>query len=483
MKLNSIRFAAPALLALGAATPAAAQPQQPPPPLPAQAVRFPAYSESQLPNGLRLLVVENHALPVANVDLYVRSGYASDPQDKLGVAQMTASLLDKGTPTRTSVQIAETVEGVGGSIGAFSGADNLTVSVGVLSDQLNLAFDLLSDVALRPTFPEQELETARAQQIAGLRASLGQPATLASRMFDRQVYGETHPYGRARTPQTVGALTRDDVVAYHRTHFVPSNALLVVSGDVTPAQAQEMARRYFGSWTGGAAPQDAFSTVTSRNGTEIFLVHRPNSVQSSIIVGHRGITADDPDYYAVQVLNMVLGLSGDSRLEEVLRGQHGWTYGARSRYNRLLGGGTYAANTDVRVAVTDSALSELMVQLRRIRDEAVPQAELDRAKSYLVASFPGSVETPAQAASSLANTRLLGLPAEHLTSYPQRIAAVTAADVQRVAREYLQPDEAVIIVVGDATQILERLQAIAPVSVFNVEGAPLDPATLPPAGQ
>lgn len=479
-KPNRIRFAAPALLALGAAVPAVAQ-QQPPAPLPAQAIRFPAYSETQLPNGLRLLVVENHALPVANLDLYVRSGYAADPQDRLGLAQMTAALLDKGTPTRTAVQIAETVEGVGGSIGAFTGADNITLSVGVLSDQLSLAFELLSDAALRATFPAQELETARAQQVAGLRAALGQPATLASRMFERQVYGAGHPYGRQRTPETVTALTRDDVVAFHRAHFVPSNALLVVSGDVTPAQAQEMALRYLGEWTGGPAPTDAFPTLPARDRAEIFLIHRPNSVQSSIYVGNPGVAADDPDYYAVQVLNMVLGLSGDSRLEEVLRARHGWTYGARSRYSRALGGGTYSANTDVRVAVTDSALAELLVQLRRIRDEAVPQAELDRAKSFLVASFPGTMETPAQAAGALANTRLLGLPAEHLTSYPQHIAAVTAADVQRVAGEYLHPDRAVIVVVGDANQVLAKLQAIAPVAVFSVEGAPVDPASLQPA--
>jgi zinc protease len=480
MKLNRIRFAAQALLALGAALPAAAQ-QPPPAPLPATPVRFPAFSETQLPNGLRILVVENHALPVANVELYVRSGYSSDPQDQLGLAQMAAALLDKGTPTRTAMQIAETVEGVGGSIGAFSGADNVTVSAGVLSDQLPLAFELLSDVSLRPTFPEEELETARAQQVAGLRAALGQPGTLASRMFERQVYGGSHPYGRHRTPQTVGALTRDQVAAWHRTHFVPSNALLVVSGDVTPARAQEMAVRWFGEWSGGAAPQDAFPTPSARERTEIFLVNRPGSVQSSIHVGHPGLTADDPDYYAAQVLNMVLGASGDSRLEEVLRSQHGWTYSSRSRFGRLLGGGTYLATTDVRSAVTDSALAELMVQLRRIRDEAVPQAELDRAKSYLVASFPGTVETPAQAAGLLATTRLLGLPAEHLTSYPQRIAAVTAADVRRVAAEYLHPDRSVIVVVGDAAQILEKLRPIAPVSVFSVEGVPVDPATLQPA--
>jgi zinc protease len=480
MKQIILRLAAPALLA-GAPAAAAAQ-ATPPAPLEQRPIRFPPFTETQLPNGLRLLVVENHALPVANLNLYVRSGASADPADRLGLAQMTATLLDKGTASRTAVQIAETVEGVGGSIGAGADQDNVTASVGVLSDQLPLAFELLSDVVLRPSFPQQELETARAQQLAALRAALGTPGTLASRMFERQVYGAEHPYGRRSNPQTVGALTRDDVAAFHRAHFVPGNALLVVSGDVTPAQAQEMARRWFGEWQGGAAPRAAYPTPPARQRAEIYMIHRPNSVQSSLYVGHVGLSPDDPDYYAVQVLNMVLGLSGDSRLEEILRAEHGWTYGARSRFSRLSGGGSFSASTDVRSAVTDSALAELVVQMRRIRDEPVPQPELDRAKSFLVASFPGSVETPSQAAGQLATTRLLGLPAEHLTQYAQRVGAVTVADVQRVAREYLQPERAVLVVVGDATQVLEKIRPIAPVSVFDVEGRPLDPATLQPAG-
>lgn len=484
MKSILIRLAAPALLAGAMPAGTAAQQTTPPPPLAERPVRFPAFSESQLPNGLRILVVENHALPLANLDLYVRSGFASDPEDRLGLAQMTAALLDKGTATRSAVQIAETVEGVGGSIGASADQDNLTVSVRVLSDQLPLAFELLSDVVLRPTFPQEEMETVRAQQLAALRAALGQPGTLASRMLERQVFGAAHPYGRRSTPQTVSAITRDDVVAFHGAHFVPANALLVVSGDVTPEQAQEMARRYLGEWAGGPAPRDAFPQPPARERTEIFLVHRPNSVQSSLYVGHPGLRPDNPDYYAVQVLNMVLGASGNSRLEEVLRSRHGWTYGARSRFSRLLGGGAFSANTDVRVAVTDSALAELMAQMRRIREEGVTEQELERAKSFMVAAFPGQLETAAQAAGTLATTRLLGLPPEHLIQYPQRVAAVTAADVQRVAREYLHPDRAVIVVVGDAAQVLERIRPIAPVTVFDVEGRPIDPATLAasPAG-
>lgn len=477
---NVIRLAAPVLLAVALPAAAAAQ-ATPPAPLEQRPIRFPQFTETQLPNGLRILVVENHALPIANLNLYVRSGSGADPADKLGLAQMTAAVLDKGTATRTAVQIAETVEGVGGSMSAGADLDNTTVSVGVLSDQLPLAFELLSDVVLRPSFPQQEIETSRAQQLAALRAALGSPGTLASRMFERQVFGAGHPYGRRSTPQTVAALTRDDLVAFHRTHFVPGNALLVVSGDVTPAQAQELAQRWLGEWTGGPVPQDAFPTPPAREGAGIYLVHRPNSVQSSIYVGHVGLTPDDPDYYAVQVLNMVLGLSGDSRLEEILRGRHGWTYSARSRFTRQLGGGAFIANSDVRSAVTDSALAELMVQLRRIRDEPVPQEELERAKSFLVASFPSTMETPSQAAGQLATTRLLNLPPEHLTQYTQRVGAVTAADVQRVAREYLQPERAVLVVVGDATQVLEKIRPIAPVNVFDTEGRPLDPATLQPA--
>jgi zinc protease len=480
VKHRTLRAAAPGLLlaaAVLAAAPAGAQ-QTPPPPLPARPIQFPAFTESTLPNGLRVIVVEDHDLPVANLDLYVRSGAGSDPMGKEGVAQLVASLLDKGAGERSARQIAETIEGVGGSISASADDDDISVGVNVLSDQLPLAFELLSDVVLRPTFPADELETVRTQTLSSLRVSLGQPASLATRMFARQVYGERHPYGTAPLPATVQAIARDDVAAFHRAHFVPANALLVVSGDVTAARAQELARRHFGGWTGGAAPADQYPAPPAHERNTVFFVHRPGSVQSNILVGHTGIRPDNPDYWAVQVLNMVLGLTGDSRLEEVLRSQHGWTYSARSQFTRPLGGGYFQANTEVRSEVTDSALAELLVQLRRIRDEAVAPAELEAAKGYLVASFPNRFETPGQVADQLATARLLNLPVQHLQAYQDRVRAVTAADVQRVARQYLNPDRAVIVVVGDATKVLSGVQAIAPVQLFDIEGKPLDAASL-----
>lgn len=475
------RAAALAIVLAGTALPAAAQQTTPPPALPARPIQFPPFTERTLPNGLRLLVVENHSLPLVNLDLYIRSGTGADPAQRLGTASIVASMLDKGTATRSATQIAEQVEGVGGVLGAGADQDNLTVSASMLSDQLQMAFELLSDVALHPAFAEQELQTVRAQQLAGLRAAQGNSGYLASRTFEERLFGAQHPYGRRPTPASVTAITREDLAAWHRTHFVPANAMLVVSGDVTPARAEQMARAAFGAWTGGAAPADNFPNPPAHERAEILLVNRPGSVQSSILVGNPGLSADSPDYYAGQVLNMILGASGESRLERILRGEHGWTYSSRSRYARLLGGGDYRANTEVRTAVTDSALSELVTQLRRIRDEAVPQAELDQAKNFLISSFPNTLETPGQVAGRIAGARLLGLPASSVTEYPQRVAAVTAADVQRVARRYLNPDRATIVVVGDASQILERVRAIAPVTVLDLEGNPVDPATIRPA--
>lgn len=475
------RAAALAIVLAGTALPAAAQQTTPPPALPARPIQFPPFTERTLPNGMRLLVVENHSLPLVNLDLYIRSGTGADPAQRLGTASIVASMLDKGTATRSATQIAEQVEGVGGVLGAGADQDNLTVSASMLSDQLQMAFELLSDVALHPAFAEQELQTVRAQQLAGLRAAQGNSGYLASRTFEERLFGAQHPYGRRATPASVTAITREDLAAWHRRHFVPANAMLVVSGDVTPARAEQMARAAFGAWTGGAAPTDTFPVPPAHERAEILLVNRPGSVQSSILVGNPGLSANSPDYYAAQVLNMILGASGESRLERVLRGEHGWTYSSRSRYARLLGGGDYRANTEVRTAVTDSALSELVTQLRRIRDEAVPQAELDQAKSFLVSSFPNTLETSGQVAGRIAGARLLGLPASSVTEYPQRIAAVTAADVQRVARQYLNPDRATIVVVGDATQILERVRAIAPVTVLDLEGNPVDAATIRPA--
>lgn len=469
---------AAALGVLGAtAAPALAQRQAPPEAMAARPITFPAFTEEALPNGLRLIVVEHHGRPVLNLDLYLPAGGAADPAGKPGVASMTAELLTKGTPTRDAKAIAEAIEGVGGSLSAGTDDDDLTVSADVLSDQAELAFDLLSDVALRPAFPETELETYRGQKLSALTAALGQPDAVAERIFAREVYG-AHPYGRAETPESVKAITAADLKAFHEANFKPGGALLVVSGDITPARARELALRFFGGWRGAAPTRPAFPAVNAAERMRIVLVHRPGSVQSNLIVGRPALRPDSPDYWAANLANQVLGGWSDSRLFQILRQQKGWTYGAYSSVDRMRDVGVFSATAEVRTEVTDSALAEMIHQLRRMGTETVPADELESAKSYLAGSYPGRFETPGMIANRLAGTRLLGLPAEHLRQYPERIRAVTAAQVQRAAATYFSPDKAVVVVVGDATKVLPKIEGMGPVTLLDVEGKPLERSAL-----
>jgi zinc protease len=445
----------------------------PPPPLAERPLEFPSFRELQLENGLRVIVVERPGQPVANVNLYVRSGSAAEPVERAGLAGMTAELLTKGTPTRSASEISETIEGVGGSLSTNAGNDWLTVSSSVLSEHLPLAFELASDVALRPTFPEQEITVTRRRILSALQAQLGQPSAIADRIFLRDVYGAEHPYGVSPVPGTVQAITRDEMVAFHQDRFTAGNALLVVSGVVDPAQVESLARQYFGAMRAGPAWPAAFPSPPNLAGTRIALVHRPGSVQSNIKLGHLAMRPDDPDYFALTVLNNIVGGGSDARLFQILREERGWTYGAYTQLTRPVDIGHFAAWAEVRNEVTDSALVEMLHQLRRIRDETVPMDEFEGAKSFLAGSFPLRLETAGQIAGQIAQARLLGLPLEYVTGYPERIMAVTPADVQRVARAYVHPDRMAIVVVGDARQVLPLLEGIAPIDLYDVAGDPL----------
>jgi zinc protease len=446
----------------------------PPPPLAARPLEFPGFREVQLPNGMSLVIVEQAVQPIASVSLYVRSGGAIDPAEQIGRAEMTADLLTKGTTTRTANQISETIEGVGGSLSAGAGSDWVTVSATVLAEHLPLAFELLSDVTLNPTFPADELELARRRTLSGLQAALAQPGELARRRFIREVYGPQHPYGTAPTMGTVQAIRRDDLIRFHREHFSADNAMLVVAGAIRADDVERLARQHFGTWAHGTRPTLAWTPPPAREQTRIYLVHRPGTVQSNILIGHLGIRPDNPDFFPLQVLNRIVGGGTDARLFQILREEKGWTYGAFSRLTRPMDVGFFQASAEVRTEVTDSAVAEMLRQLRRVREEAVPPAEFEAARAFLAGSFPLRIETPGQIASQVAQARLLGLPIEDVTQYRERILAVTPQDVRRVAREYILPDRAAILVVGDARQIRAGLEAIAPVVLYDAEGEPLE---------
>jgi zinc protease len=446
----------------------------PPAALAERPLEFPPFRETRLANGLRVLMVEHPGQPIANVNLYIRSGAAADAAERAGLAGLAAELVTKGTASRSASEIAETIEGVGGQLNSNAGNDWLTISASVLSEYLPLAFDLVSDVALRPTFPEQEVSVARRRTLSGLQAQLGQPGAIAQREFLRGVYGPGHPYGVSPVPGTVEAITREDIVGFHSHHFTADNALLVVSGVVDPAAVEALAGRYFGEWRQAAPARDPMVHPAAPAETRIALVHRPGSVQSNIRIGQLAIRPDNPDFFPLTVLNNIVGGGTDARLFQILREERGWTYGAYSQLTRPMDIGYFMANAEVRTEVTDSALAEMIHQLHRIRDETVPADEFEGAISFLAGSFPLRIETAGQVASQVAQAALLGIPYEYVTEFRDRILAVTPADVQRVARQYVRPDQAVIVVVGDARELLAGLEAIAPVDLYDVEGAALD---------
>ena len=457
-------------------------PTDPPAPSPLRPMRFPPFREARLGNGIRVILVENHELPIVGLSLAMRAGSRLDPPGREGLVEMVAELLTKGTATRSAEQIAAEIEGVGASLNAGAGSDLFTVSTSALTDHRDLAFGLLADVLLNATFPVEELELARQRTLSSLQLAKSDPASLASRQFRRRLYGD-HPYGREVTEASVGALTRDELREFAGRWLKPEGALLVIAGDLSLDDARKLVERHLAGWTGAAPGQPAAAAPPVPGPTAITLVHRPGSAQSNIVVGNLALGPTDRAHTAAMVGNKILGGGADSRLFAILREQKSWTYGASSGLTRSFDVGYFSAGTEVRTPVTDSALVELLHQVRRMRTETVADSELTAAKGYLIGSFPRSIETPQQVASQVSTVRLLGLGDDHLRTYRERLEAVRPADVLAAAQRVMRPDSAVIVVVGDGPAIYDRLSAIAPVTIIDAEGRPMTPAQLAAADE
>jgi len=456
-------------------------PTRPPAPIRLRPVQFPPFREVALPNGMTLLLVENHEQPTLSVSLSFRAGSVYDPAGKEGVAAIVAELLTKGTPTQNAEQIAADIEGVGGSIGASAGDDFLAVSADVLSDHAELAFSLLGDVSRRATFPDQELELARTRFLSALEVEVSQAQNVAGRAFQQEIYGR-NPYGRNTSAAAYKAITRDDVVGFAGRRLRPGGSLLVVAGDITLPRARELATQAFGSWRGTAPPAPAFPAPPSKRGTDILLVNRPGSVQSNIVIGNTTFLSTDTTYYAARIATHVLGGGSDSRLFIILREQKSWTYGSYAALRRNRGVGFWQATFEGRTEVTDSALTELLHQIDRIRTETIPDSELVAAKGFLVGSFPLTIETPRQIAQVVSTARLLGLGSDYVQRYRERLAGVSSARARAAAQRAIHRDAFTIVVVGDAKALYDKLKTIAPVRLVDVAGKAIDPAELNPKG-
>jgi predicted Zn-dependent peptidase len=432
---------------------------------PPPALKLPAVRSATLPNGLQLAVVEMHKVPVVNVSLVLDAGTVRDPAELPGLATFTATMLQQGAGGRSALDIADEAAFLGAQLGTSAGYDVATVSLQVPKRRLGPALDLLADVVVRPTFADSEVTRQRELRRTQLIQQRDEPVQVANVAFPAIVYGWAHPYGRplTGTDGSVTGLTRERVADFHRTFYRPNATRLLVVGDVTLDEARRLVAERFGSWARAdvpAAPAAAAPSLPVAAPRAIYLIDKPGAAQSVVRIGHVGPARDTPDYFALQVLNTILGGSFTSRLNQNLRETRGYTYGAGSSFSLRRRGGPFVAQASVVTAKTDSSLIEFLKELRHIRDEAVPAPELEKAKQYLTLGLPGDFETTGGAAFRFRDLLIYGLPFAYYAGYIDRINAVTTADVQRVARQYIDPDRFDIVIVGDRSQIEAGIRAL-----------------------
>ena len=445
----------------------------PPPPLPLEPIGFPEYFTHTLESGAEVIMVPDERLPVVSINVVIGSGTAEDPRELAGLAEMTAEMLNKGSETRSASEIAEAVDYLGARYSASASEDWTNIAFHSLRDHLDESLGILGEVLFAPVFPESELESLRERTLTALRTEVTQPAMLARRFFLREIYGD-HGYGRLATPESVAAISREDLLSFHQQYFRPDNMLIVVSGAIEP---EDMLAR-LGEFVPVGGSEERTDTEraapTAETGGDILLVHRPGAVQATIRAGHRIAEATHPDWVTIDVIDRILGGGATSMLFRVLRDEKGYTYGAYSGFSERIDEGHFQARTEVRNEVVGSALETMLDLFAQIRDERVSDEQLKRARDYLTGSFPLQIQTPQQISSRVATNHLLGRDPEYIERYRERVDAVTDEDVQRVARAHLRLDDMSVVIVGDATQIHDELTRVAPVRLVDVEGEPLD---------
>ncbi|HEY0038597.1 MAG TPA: pitrilysin family protein [Longimicrobium sp.] len=461
------RFLLPALAGALIALPAAAQQQpteQPPAPGQLRPFTIPPAREFRLANGVRVVVVEKHTLPIVTGRVLVSAGSMYEPAEKNGLASLTAQVLREGTQSLTGPQIAERMEALGATFGTGAGFEFATANVTAPKSTFGDAMELAASTVTSPSFAESELTRVRGQMMAGAVRLNSTVEGLAGLAHNRALFDSATGYSRpvAGTAATLPRIVRDDAVAFHRRMYSPANTTLLLVGDVSQDEARRIAERAFGSWSvpGATAASLPRPGVRQASGTRIILVDRPGSVQSGIRVGHLAVPATDPDLIPFTALSQVLGGGFRSRLMMSLRERHGWTYGAFSDLTSRPQSGTFMMITSARTNATDSAVAEIVSQYRRIATEPVPADELRAAAANVVGSFPSSIQTVQGLADRIQLLLQNGQPLDYYNTYRERFTAVTPAEITRIARTRLTPDALTIVVAGDLSKIEAPIRAL-----------------------
>ena len=440
-------------------------------------VKLPRAEEATLPNGLQVVLLKSTKVPTFNMQMVVLTGGLADPADYRGLASFTASLLREGTAKRSSKEISEQVDALGATLNAGSGLSSFTTNISTagLVENFDQTLDLFADVIRNPTFPQTEVARYKTRTLSQLQLQRSIPQFLAAEQFSRAIYGTSHPASLIVPPsESINKVSTKDLMDFHAKYYRPNNAILAIVGDVTMKEIMPKLEKAFGDWQKGDVPATTIPAAPSQGESRIYLIDRPGSVQTVLQLGTLGIERTSPDYFAVLLADRVLGGGPSGRLFLNLREDKGHTYGAYSNFGGSKFRGTWISSAEVRTDVTEGAMHEFMAELNRLRDQPVSAEELENAKRAIIGSFALSLEQPQALLQNIITQKLYNLPADYWDTYPQKVTAITPADVQRVAQKYIDLGHLQVVAVGDASKAREVLTKYGKVEVFDAEGKPVN---------
>jgi zinc protease len=434
-------------------------------------VTLPPIQQFTLANGLRVVLMEKRDLPLIQLNLLVDAGSVRDDAVHDGVASLTAAMLDEGAAGRTSLEIADAFEMMGARFAVGAGTHTANMTLRVPTPRLQEALALAADVVLRPEFPQHELDRLRTERLTSLVRRHDDPNAIAGALADATLFGAEHPYGRSGigTDASLRAITAADLRSFHSRYYRPNSSTIIVVGDIDRPTAERLLGSAFGGWQRGEVQQVRLTDPPQVSGRVVYIVDRPGSAQSVVRLARVGVPRSTQDYYALEVMNVILGGSFTSRLNQNLREDKGYSYGASSGFSYLPAAGPWLATSAVQTPSTGPALGEFMNELRGMH-QPMPADEVERAKNFLAMRYPAGFQSVSGIAGRLADMVLYDLPADYFNRFVDSVLAVTPADVERVARQYIDPENVAIFVVGDRAVIEQQVrdQALGPIRFLSV---------------
>jgi len=435
-------------------------------------IKLPPITDKNLENHLEVVIIENHELPVVNINLVISAGSLYDPPGKEGLSNFTANIINKGTKSRTASQIAEEIDFVGASLSGSADRDAIYIRANALVRHFETVLDILADIVLNPTFSDEEFERTRKKTLSEIVQAKEEPSIICARAFDSMLF-DSHPYGHpiVGTKEALEKMTANDVKNFYGTYFKSNNSFLVIAGDIDPDEAMSRIGKAFRSWKSGAIPALSMTSPAAVEGRNILLIDKPDATQTYIRFGNFGITRESDDYYAFNVMNYILGagVSFINRLMKQVRDEAGLTYDIRTvnEFNTLPG--AFYCNTFTENDSTLKAINASLAIMKDMADNPVSDEEYKNAISFYTGYYPTTLETPAQVAREIVRLKLANLPFSYMSDFTKNISKVKKDDIQKIARRLIDTENLDFVVVSKATDVEDKLKTLGPVTVKSLD--------------